>query len=54
MARSLADRLSGLRNGSLVILEDNVPTSLFDFIDEFPPPNEIDGPKAPLLRDRDQ
>ena len=37
-----------------VILEDNVPTSLFDFIDEFPPPNEIDGPKAPLLRDRDQ
>ena len=38
---SLAYSLSGLRNGSGGILEDNVPTSLFELIDEFPPPNEI-------------
>jgi hypothetical protein len=51
---AFADRPNGLRNGSGGILEDNVSTSLFEFIDEFRPPNEIDGPKATLLRDRDQ
>ena len=37
---SLADRLCNLRNGSGVILEDNVPSSLFDFVDAMAIPHK--------------